>query len=116
MEVAPEVGRAIGDIDSEHQSLESATRRYVETVTALNAGGAVLSREQVVEELRHFARLYRRHIEWEEAELFPAAEQCLGEAEWDRLNRSVAPRLDPLFDAEARASYQSIRESLLNPR
>lgn len=111
--LSPEVVHAIGDIGAEHLELAESARQFSDTVAALSAGGTVLSRQAVVDGMREFAARYRRHIDWEESELFPAAEQCLEAADWEALCQSLEQRVDPLTVDNVQTPYRVLRDALI---
>jgi hemerythrin-like domain-containing protein len=78
--------------EDHHDAVEALGRRWLSNGT-LSAGDARSLREHLVA----LERLYRRHIGFEDLELFPAAGRVLSEADLEAIGREMAQRRNVPF-------------------
>lgn len=63
--------------------------------------------------LRQFTARERRHIEMEEAHLYPAAVHMLTPAEWETISASCSSETDPVFREEVSDSFDRLIAEIL---
>lgn len=80
------------EAEDHHDAVEALGRRWLANGT-LPAGDARALREHLVA----LERLYRRHIGFEDLELFPAAARVLTEADLEAIGREMAARRNATF-------------------
>jgi hemerythrin-like domain-containing protein len=104
---APSASARVDQIYSEHVQMAEESEALLERTTELQ-GNAVTPRDKVVQEFRAFVERYRAHIEREEKELLPIAEQCLDAGDWQALEKQFATNADPLFGRILQRQYQTL--------
>ena len=109
---SPAAAEEFSELREQHRELQELTQRLGDTVRELGAE-VFLPREQVVQVIREFIDFYREHIEWEETAFFPAAESCLDEGDWERLDREFSSPGDPLSGTATKEQYLAIRNDIL---
>jgi hemerythrin-like domain-containing protein len=98
-------GRAlIEDVKGQHKTLVGMTRSFRHALEGV-VQGAVQRREAVEGLGRDYLALQRRHLETEEAEVFPLVEQALTDTQLDALEPELPDRSDPLFDHRLKERY-----------
>lgn len=107
----PEVAGALGEIRAQHHELAALTRRLAAAVRHV-LQDAEVSRAAFGALVQGFLEHYRRHMDLEEATLFPAAEQALEAADWAMIESTLQRPGDPLFGPEAEARFTALRETI----
>jgi hemerythrin-like domain-containing protein len=74
----------------EHAKDESFATELIESLDALAEGGTAPNPDMLGYMLRGFFESYRRHIQWENTLVLPAARQCLTNGDLERLARCMA--------------------------
>jgi hemerythrin-like domain-containing protein len=101
----------LNDIEEEHAKLETLTRQFALTINRC-LQGETCSREQVVQMGQDLVNLSRRHMNIEEAMLFPAAQGNLTPSDWADIALALAAPDDPLFGPRLQQSYQRLRREI----
>jgi len=113
-EVRPRTGELVRQLRAEHVQLAEDGRALYEVLREVEADVAV-TRQTLAELAERYVVAQRRHMNFEEGELFPLARHELDEAAWGRVERAVETGRDPLFgrllDQEYRALYTALQES-----
>lgn len=92
---APQIAAVIAQLDKDHQRGEGAVRELQHHLLAWELLGE--SRRTVFETAaRSYVRFYLDHMNLEEREILPAAEQSLTAQEWTELDAAFATNCDPL--------------------
>ena len=92
---APQIAAVIAQLDKDHQRGEGAVRELQHHLLAWELLGE--SRRTVFETAaRSYVRFYVDHMNLEEREILPAAEQSLTAQEWTELDAAFATNCDPL--------------------
>lgn len=107
---APELPRKIAAIIADHKSLSELTHSFSDAVAGAIAGGAT---ESVCAIGLEFLQHYRRHIETEETELFPAAEKYLTQDDWSEIATLAKIPTDPLFTEHVREAYLALSRRII---
>lgn len=92
---APQIAAVIAQLDKDHQRGEGAVRELQHQLLAWELLGE--SRRVAFETAaRSYVRFYLDHMNLEEREILPAAEQSLTAQEWTELDAAFATNCDPL--------------------
>lgn len=102
----PRVADAIGDLQDEHWKLAAFTRRFA-TALANVLEDEQLPRDWFLDLANDFLAFSRRHMQMEEVLFFPAARKHLKDADWTEIERAMARRIRPAFDAERRERFEA---------
>jgi hemerythrin-like domain-containing protein len=73
---------------------------------------AVVSRSALEAAAATYLAYYRRHLETEERDILPRAARMLDAADWQPIVDALPSGPDPLFDAQIRTRYRSLRKHL----
>lgn len=103
---------AVGDLRAEHEALGETTRLMGATVRRVLSEGEV-PRETVHEIAAKFLGFYRRHIEMEEGQFFPAAVKALTPEDWRDIEAELNERQDPLFGQQPEERFVALRRNIL---
>jgi hemerythrin-like domain-containing protein len=95
LRLAPQCGEVLARLEKEHAGSERAIRELQHLLLGWELVGE--SRRQAFEHAAgHFLDLYLHHMQTEEIEILPLAEQVLSEADWQVLDAAFATNCDPL--------------------
>jgi len=97
----------------EHRDLKAMTDELNEEIDGL-LHDAIVPRERLARQLREFIRVQRRHLEREEADLFPLVERRLDPGDWERIEAVLPDKDDPLFGKHVKDQYAGLYERILN--
>jgi hemerythrin-like domain-containing protein len=106
-EHSAELAAGLEGIGPEHRAiaeLGSTLRRDIEAIIS----GTAVTRERLLADLRGFVSLMRRHIAWEERDLFPAADSMALENGGTSIDITLIGDADPLFGATTAASFSNL--------
>lgn len=95
----------------EHGELAAMTVALRETVECLFHGG-VVSREEVLEQMKEFIDRQREHLDKEEGEVFPLLKKALTAEQWDRVDTMVPLVADPVFGPNLKSQYDALYRRL----
>lgn len=93
--VAPQVLPTIERLERDHMSGENRVRDLVHLLMGWEYLGET-RRPAFEDEVKRYVTFYLQHMQLEETELLPVAEQHLTDADWHALNAAFASNLDPL--------------------
>ena len=102
-------------------ALEAEHARIYRLATELHDAAVAVAAEQpmrrdaFVERARHYIASLRHHMDVEEADFFPRAEEFLSPEDRATIAARLSDFDDPLFGTATRERYQSLSEALLNP-
>jgi hemerythrin-like domain-containing protein len=107
----PEGAARIIDIEAEHGQAARRLERFARLV------GEVLDDQPIARgvldaAVREFVEHERRHMELEERELLPNALASLHAEDWTDLDARLADTRDPLFNREAEASFEQLKQRI----
>ena len=107
----PESAAGLERVEPEHveiAELGEALRNDVEAV----ASGAPVTREQLIKDALNYVGMLRRHMAWEEDDLFRRASELVeGEREMF-VDISNFDTLDPVFGPERQHSYENLLQNI----
>lgn len=103
----PAAAEQVGDLAAEHRELDALTEALADVLGDVMMEAQV-SRLVVRKTAQDFVARCRRHMEMEETEFFPIAEEWLTAADWDAIEAAVAklPHVTPGRDR--RYGFQAI--------
>lgn len=104
---------AVESLLAEHQELKAMTQALRSALEAV-LQDTPLEREPLVAQLEAYVERQRRHIDTEEAEVFPLLLRELDEADWRAAEEVLAERSDPLFGGERDRPYEALYQRLLD--
>lgn len=109
----PAAAARVGDLLGDHEQLSRLTLSMVDLVDHLEQD-SVLARRRLPQALREFTRVYRHHLEQEDAHFFPVVRAKLGREDWDLIDFAIFDARDPLFDAAAESRFAALRRAIFD--
>ena len=103
----PELAAGLELVEPEHEEIGKlgvALRNDVEAI----ASGAAVTREHLVADATEYVTRLRKHIDWEEGDLFKRAETLVDDESAMFLDISHLDQLDPVFGPEREHSFANL--------
>ena len=107
----PEMTKGLERVEPEHQELAKlgeALRNDVEAV----ASGATVTRERLVEDTSNYVTMLRKHMAWEEEDLFRRARELVNSEKEMFVDISNFDTLDPVFGSEREHSFANLLQNI----
>jgi len=95
----------------EHREIAELGTTLRSDIEAIISGAAV-TREHLVEDLRNYVGRLRRHMAWEEQDLFPRADELAREDRSASIDVALFPDEDPLFGATKAGAFSNLLNHL----
>jgi hemerythrin-like domain-containing protein len=108
----PAVAGSLEDIELDHRQEDARLRRLAHTLESVRLGGE-LPRQSVDDVVREFIAHERRHIDYEERALFPAAIRALTTEDWRGIDARMRDARDPLFDRTVEERFRTLAQKIL---
>ena len=102
-----DVNESLRHIETDHKALGVASHEIRRDIDAINADG-VVDRQSLAQSLRQYSKDLRKHMYWEEKELFELADQMRDDENWKALLKSYDEASDPLFGSNTERRYQKL--------
>jgi len=109
----PEMAKGLERVGPEHQELAKlgeALRNDVEAV----ASGVAVTRERLVEDTSNYVTMLRKHMAWEEEDLFRRARELVDSEKEMFIDISNFDMLDPVFGPEREHSFENLLRNIKN--
>lgn len=100
-----EIKSLVSRIDNEHITMGKLTDCIKDRLTEI-FNGSIVPTSTIYELSKEFLDIYRKHIEFEERDMFPLIRESLTEQDWMEINASVSNIDDPLFGKTVEDFYQ----------
>ena len=107
----PEMANGLERVEPEHQELAKlgeALRNDVEAV----ASGAAVTRERFFEDTNNYVTMLRKHMAWEEEDLFRRARELVSSEKEMFVDISNFDTLDPVFGREREHSFANLLQNI----
>lgn len=109
----PDLAEELDDVPGDHLAIADLGSALRDDVEAINAG-ATVRREKLIEDAFCYVNRLRKHIFWEESDLFPRVDSMLA-GEPQEFDVSEFEHIkDPVFELEIEAGFRRLMASL-NP-
>jgi hemerythrin-like domain-containing protein len=102
---------AVDELLRQHAIIAESGKQLQGRLEAV-VGGAMMPREDVEAPAHTYIAEYRKHLQREEAELFPLALQGLVDEDWATIDSTAARGADPLFGDRVEQRYASIHRQI----
>lgn len=110
---APErVGAVLDRLLDEHAREGESIGRLVQAIEAYRAGEPD-SAARLAELAARYARHLEHHIEFENAEAFPLAEEILDEVDWQQIDAAFEANDDPLVSGDERSRFNDLHRRIM---
>jgi len=107
----PDMARGLDQVEPEHQEIAGRGEILRADVEAV-ASGAPVTRERLVEDTSNYVTTLRKHMAWEEEDLFRRAKELVEGEEDMFIDISNFDRLDPVFGAEREHSFENLLRNI----
>ncbi|NIL95262.1 MAG: hypothetical protein GTO71_12690 [Woeseiaceae bacterium] len=109
----PEAAKGLDQVGPEHLEIAELGETLRNDVEAV-ASGAPVTRERLVEDASDYIRTLRRHMAWEEDDLFRRAKELVNSEREMFVDISNFDTLDPVFGLERQHSYENLLQNIKN--
>jgi len=107
----PDLAEGLEDVTADHHGIAELGSALRDGVEAINAGAAV-RRKKLVEDTSNYIDRLRKHMAWEERDLFERIDSML-DAEPQEFNVAKFEHIkDPVFELEIEAGFRRLMASL----
>jgi hemerythrin-like domain-containing protein len=107
----PDLSEGLDRVGPEHRDIAEAGEALRNDVEAVACGAAV-TRERLVEDTNNYVRTLRKHMAWEEEDLFRRAKELI-EGEKDMfIDISNFDQLDPVFGPQREHSFENLLRNI----
>ena len=107
----PETAQGLERVGPEHQLIAEQGERLRNDVEAV-ASGAPVTRERLVDDATDYVRTLRKHMAWEEEDLFRRAKDLIRSEDEMFVDVSNFDTLDPVFGSERQHSYENLLQNI----
>jgi hemerythrin-like domain-containing protein len=107
----PDLAQGLERVEPEHEEIGELGETLRNDVEAV-ASGAAVTRDRLVEDTEEYVSTLRKHMAWEEEDLFRRAKDLVeGEAEMF-IDISNFDRLDPVFGPQREHSFENLLRNI----
>lgn len=103
----PDIDDSLQHIETDHKALGEASSELRRDINAIGADG-VVNRESLAMALRKYSEDLRKHMYWEEKDLFELADSMHDDDSWNELLKSYDQARDPLFGSSVERRFQKL--------
>jgi len=103
----PDIDESLSHIEVDHKALGEASSELRRDIDAIGAD-SVVSRESLAASLRKYSEHLRKHMYWEEKNLFELADALHDDESWTALLKSYDQANDPLFGSQVERRFQKL--------
>jgi hemerythrin-like domain-containing protein len=105
--IHPDIDESLKHIEDDHKALGEASHEIRRDIDAIAADG-VVSRESLAQSLQKYSEDLRKHMYWEEKELFELADALDDDENWTELLKVYDEASDPLFGNQTERRFQKL--------
>lgn len=107
----PELAAGLERVGPEHREIAERGDTLRNDVEAV-ASGAAVTRERIIEDATSYITTLRKHMAWEEEDLFRRARDLARDEEQKFIDISNFDRLDPVFGPQREHSYENLLRNI----
>lgn len=107
----PQLAQGLERVEPEHQEIAELGERLRNDIEAV-ASGATVTRERVLTDTSEYVETLRRHMAWEEDDLFRRAEDLVKSEKSMFVDISHLDTLDPVFGPEREHSFANLLQNI----
>lgn len=104
----PDLAKGLEGVEVDHREIAELSKRLRNDVEAIIAG-TVIERDRVIDDAQQYVHRLRKHMTWEEEDLFPRAESMGDDLE---LDVSHLRATDPVFGAQRESSFADLSRTV----
>ena len=114
-EQGPELAEGLENIPGDHREIAELGETLRNDIEAVISGAAV-TRQHLLEDLMKYVGCLRRHMDWEESDLFPRADSLARDKETATVDVSMHLGEDPVFGATTAKAFGNLLTYLQRAR
>ncbi len=99
----------VTQLKREHTALAEKGQRFTEMLRHV-VDGAMVERKDLENTGRDYISFLRSHMEVEDSDAFPRAEQALSDKDWEDIASNIEARTDPVFGPVVADEFRSLYE------
>lgn len=107
----PEMAKGLERVGPEHQELAKLGETLRNDVEAV-ASGATVTRDRLVGDTNNYVSMLRKHMAWEEEDLFRRARELVASEKEMFIDISNFDTLDPVFGPERQHSFANLLQNI----
>jgi hemerythrin-like domain-containing protein len=107
----PELAAGLDRVEPEHKEIGELGETLRNDVEAI-ASGAAVTRERLVDDTEEYVETLRRHMAWEEEDLFRRARELIESEQEMFIDISNFDRMDPVFGPEREHSFENLLRNI----
>ena len=104
----PELAKGLEEVEVDHRDIAMLGKRLRDDVAAI-VGGTSVSRDRVIDDAQQYVHRLRKHMTWEEEDLFQRAD-AMGDGL--KLDTSHLDAADPVFGAQRDTSFDNLSQTV----
>jgi hemerythrin-like domain-containing protein len=107
----PDLAGGVESIPGDHRDIAELGARLRTDIDAIESGTAV-RRQQLIDDASSYVQRLRKHMAWEETDLFPRIDRMLESKSQPLDLGKFRKTADPVFGASSQAGFRRLMESL----
>lgn len=107
----PDLANGMAHITDEHRAIAENSLTLRDRLEEIVSGNAVRRKDVVADAMRYIDAL-RKHMRWEESDLFRRIDKMIAEGHTEIDTSVLISRGDPLFGAQVEERYKPVLESI----
>lgn len=107
----PELAAGLDAVEPDHQEIAELGKNLRNDVEAI-ASGAAVTRERLIADASDYVLRLRKHMAWEEEDLFRRAEKLVQDENAMFVDISHLDQLDPVFGPDREHSFANLLENI----
>lgn len=107
----PELAAGLEKVEPDHEKIAELGENLRNDIEAI-ASGAAVTRERLVADAGDYVLRLRKHMAWEEEDLFQRAEELVKDESAMFVDISHLDKLDPVFGPEREHSFANLLENI----
>ncbi len=108
-----EIQEKLSELMREHQEITQMTHHLKEIIDGI-LDGALISKEELIQQLNHYIERQRCHIDTEESHVFPVLQEKLNSIDLQRVTASLSSKDDPLFGESVKQGYEALYRLIID--
>ena len=97
---------------NEHKQIPKVTIAFQQLLDATLNGSRIIERDELCEKVTNFIDIQWDHLNTEEDKLFPLINKMMKEADWEKVEKEINERKDPLFGSQIIGRFESLSEKV----
>ncbi|GAA0784424.1 hemerythrin domain-containing protein [Marinobacterium sediminicola] len=107
-----ELDKALSRCEEEHKQLKQLSTHLEESIDGI-LNDVVMPMDRFTDQLDEFVQAEKRHLDFEEQEIFRLLRSHASEADWQQLDQQLPRSEDPLFGEKQADEYRALYKALM---